>query len=79
MREQPTLRFPVVCPECGAEHLAALPLEVVVRRLYEGTHIRLHAPCHRIGWNASPWEIEQIRDYVAALPADPFLPGSIAI
>jgi hypothetical protein len=64
--KEPTTRFPVTCPKCGNEVLAELPVAVVAIGLIRGTTIRLFADCHGVSWNASPLEIEQIREYLGA-------------
>ena len=66
MTTEPSLRIPVVCPQCGSEVLATLPVARVAAALLQEQRIRLHAQCHGIYWDASYHEIEQLREYMAA-------------
>jgi hypothetical protein len=61
---EPSVRFPVMCPECGREVLSALPVGLVAGALIRGRGIRFHSPCHDLYWDASPIEIEQLREYM---------------
>ena len=72
----PTLRFPVVCPHCGDERLAELPVSEVADALISHKSIRLHAPCHRSGWTATSTQIEQLREYMAAVRVAEFASDS---
>jgi hypothetical protein len=62
----PTIRFPVCCPQCGSEALAEYPITEVAVALIASNPLRLSAPCHGLSWDASPVELEQIREYLAA-------------
>ena len=64
---EPTVRFPVKCPECGSEKLTEFPVTVVVDLLRRGTNICLVATCHDRIWDATDMEVEQIRGYLGAL------------
>ncbi len=59
------VKFPVVCPECGREALAAIP--IAADALMECKSIRLHSNCHDKWWDASHVEVEQLRQYIGAL------------
>ena len=61
---EPWLRFPVVCPVCRGEELAALPIAGVAAALLNGSAIPLHASCHDFCWHASLTETEQLREYL---------------
>jgi hypothetical protein len=63
---KPTVKFPVVCRECQREVLTSLSIPVVADALICGKTIRLHANCHDKWWDASPIEVEQIREYIGA-------------
>jgi len=67
---EPWLRFPVVCPECGHQELAALSVAVVAGALIGDSPIELYASCHDIYWAASPGEVARLRDVVAGLGLD---------
>jgi hypothetical protein len=60
------VRFPVVCPKCGAEHLSEISRSLVTDALIRSVVIQLRAPCHDVSWKASPTEIEQLRHYMGA-------------
>jgi hypothetical protein len=62
----PTVKFPVVCPECGYESLAELPVATVAEALLNRGPIMLNTRCHDASWSATPIEIEQIREYLGA-------------
>jgi hypothetical protein len=64
---EPTIRFPVTCPQCGNETLGEYALVEVAAALVSSKPLRLRAPCHNLGWEAKPAEIEQIREYLAAI------------
>jgi hypothetical protein len=70
--DEPLMRFPVTCPECGAEALGEFPVaEVAVALMTKRKDLRLYAPCHGHRWSASPEELHQIREYLGA----PWLEG----
>jgi hypothetical protein len=62
-----SVRFPVVCPDCGVETLAAFSMAEVCAALLTNASLPLSTPCHGQVWNASPLEREQIRGYLAAV------------
>ena len=64
--KEPMVKFPVVCPKCGTEHLTEVPIAVVADALIKKEGIYLRAACHDAAWNASPTEIEQLREYMGA-------------
>ena len=64
---EPTIRFPVNCPRCGAEELGEFPVaEVAAALLALNSTLRLYVRCHDYHWTARPAELAQIRDYLAA-------------
>jgi hypothetical protein len=63
----PSLRFPVVCPTCGAEELFDLPIASVAASLLKAAPIELHATCHDLRWSAGPVEVQQLREYLASV------------
>lgn len=67
---EPTVRFPVACPECGREWLTEISVNVVADALQRGTNIHLVATCHDVTWDATELELEQIHEYVAAVRPD---------
>jgi len=66
---EPLIRFPVTCPQCGNEHLADLPVAEVAGALLQGRQLTLYAPCHAIRWSAGELELQQIREYLAWVDA----------
>jgi hypothetical protein len=64
---EPTIRFPVICPQCANEALGEYSLIDVAAALVSAKPLRLRSPCHDVSWDASPAEIEQIREYLAAI------------
>jgi len=65
MRE-PTIRFPVTCPQCGTEKLTEFPAAEVADALQRRASICLVATCHDRIWDASEVELEQISEYLGA-------------
>ena len=64
---EPTIRFPVKCPECAQETLGEYPMaEVAAALVAPGEALRLHALCHNVQWSASAGELAQIRGYLRA-------------
>ena len=64
---EPTVRFPVVCPECGREKLTEFPLNELAYALHGGSDISLVATCHDVIWTATELELEQIQAYLLVL------------
>ena len=64
--KEPMVRFPVVCPKCGTEHLTEVAIAAVADALIKKERVYLRAVCHDSAWNASPTEIEQLREYMGA-------------
>jgi hypothetical protein len=62
--DEPAVRFPVVCPQCGTESLAEFPVAFIAAALLVDSPLQLFAPCHPQPWIASEWEREQIREYL---------------
>lgn len=67
---EPSLRFPVTCPECALEAPAELPIALIAHALLTGRAIRLHSGCHDHYWTATFAEREQLRRSLAALEPD---------
>ena len=65
----PTVRFPVICPKCGKEQLDEFPIAEVAAALLSGGNLRLLAACHHYTWIATPTELRQIREYLGAIGA----------
>jgi hypothetical protein len=57
--------FPVQCPVCEQEALTGFRISVVSNALRTG-EIRLYAPCHLVGWEASDKEIFLLHEYLEA-------------
>jgi hypothetical protein len=61
---EPTIQFPVNCPQCGREELGEFPVaEVAAALLAPSSTLRLYSRCHE--WTARPTELAQIREYLA--------------
>ena len=61
---EPTIRFPVTCPQCGREELREYAVaEVAAALLARPGRLRLHTDCHQCHWDACPAELAQIREY----------------
>jgi hypothetical protein len=64
VRDEEVLRFPILCPACGAETLFSAPVALIVQALATGGPIALRTGCcNGREWMASALEIEQISDY----------------
>lgn len=63
MRKQ-TVRFSVVCPDRGKEHLAEFAIAYIVKPLRNNVKIYLRSRCHNAGWPASSTGVEQVRQYL---------------
>jgi hypothetical protein len=65
--DEPTIKFPVTCPNCGTEALGEHPFADITLALMNRTALRLFAPCGcQYSWIASETELEQIREYLEA-------------
>jgi hypothetical protein len=60
------LRVPIVCPICGSESVAELPLIATVEALEGSSPVLVKAVCHKLVWLATEIEREQFRQYVDA-------------
>jgi hypothetical protein len=64
---EPVIRFPVTCPQCGKEQLTELRIADVAIALMEGRELTLYASCHEYHWSASDSELQQIREYLGVV------------
>ena len=64
---EPTLKFPVICPNCAHESVAELPIALIANALLTGKGIRLHSNCHDHYWTATFTEREQLRKSLRVL------------
>ncbi len=62
--KEPRVRFPVICPLCGRELLTELPAALITQAVIVQSSIRLYASCHDVSWDATEFELEQIREYL---------------
>jgi hypothetical protein len=62
--QQPSMKFPVTCPECAAELLTEFPVAFIANALATGKGIRLYASCHDTFWTATFLERQQLREYL---------------
>jgi hypothetical protein len=69
MRE-PSMKFPVICPECARESIGEFQIAVIATALITGKSLRLYAACHDVYWTAASVEREQLREYLAAISID---------
>ena len=60
---EPAIRFPVVCPVCGAQTMDEHTVTAIANA-FLFTALKLHAPCHDCSWTASESELRQIKKYV---------------
>ena len=71
---EPLVRFPAVCPDCGKEHLASIPVGVFAAALIANDRISLEADRHKSCSQDAPQAASnQLHDYLAAIvrcPAD---------
>lgn len=64
--DEPTIRFPVTCPECGKEALLSRSLARIAGILLtRNQQLTLTAPCCERCWIATTDEMEQIREYMS--------------
>jgi hypothetical protein len=59
------LRIPVVCPNCGKEHLAAVPAAIIAAALAKDDRVHLDVTPRNFRSAASPAEIKLLLDYMA--------------
>jgi hypothetical protein len=69
MMDDTAIRFPVKCPCCGQESLAASRLDTIVNLLETERRLKLTSECayHRVTWIANEIERNQIQEYAAAV------------
>ena len=71
---EPMVRFPAVCPDCGREHLASIPVGVFAAALIANDRISLEADRHNSSSQEAPQAAgNQLHEYLAAIvrcPAD---------
>jgi hypothetical protein len=60
------LRVPIVCPTCGRESIAELPLLATFEALEQSCPVLLNSSCHGLVWPATEVEREQLQQYVDA-------------
>jgi hypothetical protein len=65
--QQPSMKFPVTCPECAAQLLTEFPVAFIANALATGKGIRLYASCHDTFWTATFLERQQLREYLGAM------------
>lgn len=68
---EPTLEFPVTCPDCALQTLSDMPIATIANALLTGKDIRLHSNCHDHYWTATFAERAQLRKSLAALKLEP--------
>jgi hypothetical protein len=61
---QPTVRFPVKCPQCGVESIGVFRVSDIAEGLIGRRKIQLYANCHARWWAASDDEQHRIREYL---------------
>lgn len=64
---EPMVRFPIKCPECGIESVGSFHVADVAAALIANRPIRLYAICHDRSWDASTVEQHQIREYLGSV------------
>jgi hypothetical protein len=63
----PDIVFPITCPECKQESLNSLPAEKIKRALLASEPLMLRSGCHKVIWQATAREAEQIKEYLWAM------------
>jgi hypothetical protein len=58
------IEIPVGCPSCGVVSLQKFPVLVVVIAVTSWKQMHLYSACHNLAWDASPSEIECIREHL---------------
>jgi len=71
---EPTLKFPVTCPDCALESVSEIPIAVIANSLLTGKSLRLYSYCHDRYWTATFVERERLRKSLAEYspPVEPF-------
>jgi hypothetical protein len=64
---EPSLQFPVTCPDCAVESVSKMSIAVIAIGLLTGKNLRLHSNCHDRYWNATFIERENLRRSLALL------------
>jgi hypothetical protein len=68
---EPTIRVPVTCPECGKESLLVFPITELADALLLEKRLELRSICHGVRWIASSLEMDQLREYLSeVVPVD---------
>jgi len=67
---EPSMKFPVTCPECARETIGEFQIAVIATALITGKTLRLYSACHDLYWTATQVEREQLREYLAAISID---------
>jgi hypothetical protein len=67
---EPSIKIPVVCPECARETIGEFQIAVIATALITGKNLRLYAACHDVYWTATALEREKMRQHLAAISVD---------
>jgi len=69
---EPLVRFPALCPDCGREHLASIPVSVFAAALIVYDRISLEAHRHDSSKRDAPQAAtDQLHEYLAAIARCP--------
>jgi hypothetical protein len=71
----PVVEIPVRCAACGRESLVEFPVLVIATALTRWNNLRLYSACHDVSWDASPSELQFIRQHLGADWIDRNRPG----
>jgi hypothetical protein len=58
--------MPIKCPECAEEWLEGFSVALAADALMSGRRVRMRSRCHSKEWDATPIEMEQLREYLGA-------------
>jgi hypothetical protein len=58
------VEVPVQCPSCGIVRMTSFPVLVILAALTKWQQMRLYAGCHDGAWDASPAELQAIRQHL---------------
>ena len=64
MIQESEIELPVVCPTCGKHSTSEFRTEVIADALYT-RQLRLYAPCHLAGWDATEEDLKEIGAHLA--------------
>lgn len=64
MIQESEIELPVICPTCGKRSVSEFRTEIIADALHT-RQLRLYAPCHVAGWDATEIELQEITSHLA--------------